>query len=286
MSFPRQLAGVNYGPAPRGFGPALPLPPRWIIIHDTGNSASASDEVHYAASRTDPQADWTSAHFYVDTTGVIGSVPLDEHAWAAFDNANGHSWQIEMCGHDAGEPGAVPDATIHNTALLVARLITLARGSWPDALPVRFVSADGIAAGESGITGHLEFTQEEHRAGGHTDPGYRFDWNAFIDEVAAALGEPPTPQTPQTSWTETIVTNLPTLSQGATGPDVKRLQGLILAAGGYVGAEGIDGNFGPHTEDGLAKLQASHKIPNSVKADGTGDGIAGQGTWTWLLSWS
>lgn len=274
---------MNYGPLPRGFGGTLAGAPTWIIIHDTSNTASASDEAHYAASRTDPEADWTSAHFYVDQTGVIGSVPLNEHAWAAFDRANSHSWQIEMCGNDAGTPGAVSYTTIRNTAQLVARLITLARGSWPDALPVRFVDAAGIAAGESGITGHLEFTEAEHRAGGHTDPGYRFDWNAFLDEVAAATGEPPIPQT---SWTESIVNNLPTLSQGATGPDVKRLQGLILAAGGYVGAEGIDGQFGPHTEDGLAKLQASHAIPNSVKRDGTGDGIAGQGTWTWLLSWS
>ena len=284
MTIPSRLAGVNYGPLPRGFGGTLAGAPTWIIIHDTSNSASASDEAHYAASRTDDEANWTSAHFYVDTTGVIGSTPLDEHAWAAFDRANSHSWQIEMCGHDAGEPGAVPASTIRQTAQLVARLITLARGSWPDALPVRFVDAAGIAAGQSGITGHLEFTEAEHRAGGHTDPGYRFDWGLFIELVQAGLGEQPTID--ETSWTETIVNNLPTLALGATGPDVKRLQGLILAAGGYVGAEGIDGQFGPHTQDGLAKLQAQHAVPNSVKREGNGDGIAGEGTWTWLLSWS
>lgn len=283
MSFPSQLAGVHYGPAPRGRGPGLALPPRWIVIHDTSNEASASDEAHYAASRADDRADWTSAHFYVDTTGVIGSVPLDEQAWAAFSNANGHGWHIELCGHDAGTPGAVPAATIHNAAQLVARLITLARGSWPDALPARFVTAAGIGDGQSGITGHLEFTQEEHRAGGHTDPGYNFDWNGFLAQVQAAIGEQPTTDT---SWTETIVNNLPTLAQGASGPDVKRLQGLILAAGGYCGPEGIDGSFGPHTHDGLAALQSHHVIPNSVKANGDGDGIAGEATWTWLLTWS
>ena len=76
MTIPSRLAGVNYGPLPRGFGGTLAGAPTWVIIHDTSNSASASDEAHYAASRTDDEANWTSAHFYVDTTGVIGSAML------------------------------------------------------------------------------------------------------------------------------------------------------------------------------------------------------------------
>lgn len=177
MAIQPQLPGIWYGALPKGYGPALIGAPLWVVVHDTGNTASANDESHYAVTRTDPESDWTSAHFYVDQNEIIGSVPLHSQAWAAFGNANAHSWQIEMCGYDAGEPGAVPIATIVRTASLVRTLCILA------SIPMVHIGAAGIAAGQRGIVGHLDFTQEEHRTGGHTDPGYRFDWATFITQV-------------------------------------------------------------------------------------------------------
>src|SRR5207249_7215862 len=107
-----KIAGITYGPLPRPAGPdfiaTLDFPPRMIVIHDTGNTAPATNEAQFAANRTDPPKKWTSAHFYVDTGGPFGSTPLDVVAWGAFHFANHNGWHIEMCGKNAGDPHAVP----------------------------------------------------------------------------------------------------------------------------------------------------------------------------------
>lgn len=255
MNIPTYLPNTQYGASPRGMGPALDLPPRWIVIHDTSNTAPATAEVHYAATRTDDRGNWTSAHFYVDPSAVLGSVPLDHQAWAAFPNANEHGWHIEMCGLDAGSPGAVSPETLARTAGLVAQLAELA------GLPVRHVDAAGIAAGERGITGHLDFTLAEHRTGGHTDPGPRFDWDHFLGLVDARLtGYRPTP-TPQPKG-DPMFSNWITVKRGSTGDGVRVAQGLLLARGYSVGSpSGVpDGEFGPMTEQSTRVLQAAHGI--------------------------
>jgi len=175
---PAQLPGVSYGQAAKAGAVAsiLALPPRLIVIHDTSDSGSAANEAHYAATRTDTRDQWTSAHFYVDTAGVTGSLPLDRQAWAAFGYANAHGWQIEMCGRDANTPGAVPAATIATTATLVRRLCDLA------GIPRVKLSPAQVAAGASGICGHYDITIGL-KVGTHTDPGPAFDWAAFVVAV-------------------------------------------------------------------------------------------------------
>jgi hypothetical protein len=178
-----QIPGVPYGPAPRttAVTSALSWPPRLVVIHDTGNTASAADEAHYAATRTDAQANWTSCHAYIDTSGMLGSLPLPLQAWAAFSYANQHGWHLEMCGMNAGAPGAVPAITIATTARLAAQLCDLA------GIPKVHLGPADVAAGKSGITGHWDITQGLH-VGTHDDPGPTFDWSAFIAAVNSANG--------------------------------------------------------------------------------------------------
>lgn len=178
MTIPGTLPGVPYASPPRAAAPAsaLSLPPRLVVIHDTSNTASAQAEAHYAATRTDAQASWTSAHFYVDTSGPLGSLVLNKQAWAAYSYANSHAWQIEMCGTNAGTPTAVPAVTIAHTAALAARLCALA------GIPVVHLGPADVAAGKSGICGHWDITQGLH-VGTHDDPGPAFDWAGFINMV-------------------------------------------------------------------------------------------------------
>lgn len=171
-----QLAGVPYGPLPTAAktAAALAQPPRLIVIHDTSNSASKEAEAKYASTR--PLQGATSAHFYVDTGGPLGSVPLSKQAWAAYGYANRNGWHIEMCGYNAGMKGAVPQATIDLTAHLVRQLCDLA------GIPMVKLTPDEVAAGKRGICGHWDITTGLG-VGDHDDPGRLFDWPAFIAAV-------------------------------------------------------------------------------------------------------
>lgn len=86
---------------------------------------------------------------------------------------------------------------------------------------------------------------------------------------------------PVTDLTEAMVQQLPTLRLGATGPMVRRVQGLLVAAGHDLGTtglrkDGIDGTFGAATDKAVRDLQAATGI--------TADGVVGPGqTWPKLL---
>jgi len=171
-----QLAGVPYAALPTAatVASALAFPPRLVVIHDTSNSATAQQEALYAASR--PIDGATSAHFYVDGNGPLGSVPLNKQAWAAYSYANGNGFHIEMCGYNAGQRGAVPPVTIGHTARLVRKLCDLA------GIPMVKLGPGEVAAGKRGICGHWDITTGLG-VGTHDDPGPAFDWAAFIAAV-------------------------------------------------------------------------------------------------------
>jgi hypothetical protein len=71
---------------------------------------------------------------------------------------------------------------------------------------------------------------------------------------------------------EVNVAALPTLRQGASGQQVRNLQGLLIAAGRQVS---VDGAFGPATTRSLTDWQRA--------AGGAPDGVAGPWTWRTLL---
>ena len=83
----------------------------------------------------------------------------------------------------------------------------------------------------------------------------------------------PVPPPPPPNWTEEIVKELPTLAQGATGADVRSVQGLLTARN-YSTA--IDGIFGPNTNANVRSFQAAHGL--------AADGIVGPNTWPKLLN--
>jgi len=82
-----------------------------------------------------------------------------------------------------------------------------------------------------------------------------------------------------TDWTDDIVSDLPTLRQGATGHAVRIVQGLLDIYGFSLRTDGI---FGPLTHQAVSSYQVSHRVANSV-VNGAGDGIVGPMTWRSLL---
>lgn len=172
---PTRIAGIEYAAAPRAAtkASALSWPPRLVVIHDTGNNSSTRfDEAAFAASRTDSSASWTSAHAYVDPGGALGSLPLNLQAWAAYSYANQHGVHIEMCRTGAG----VAAATVRNTTPIVRWLCQQA------GIPMVKLSPSDVAAGRSGVCGHLDITIGLG-VGDHEDPGRNFDWAGFMAQV-------------------------------------------------------------------------------------------------------
>lgn len=77
-----------------------------------------------------------------------------------------------------------------------------------------------------------------------------------------------------------IMADWPTITPGMTGQHVRNAQALLNAHGASLIVDGLDG---PKTTAALAHFQAERQVPNSVKADGTGDGQAGPQTMIALL---
>lgn len=214
------LPGVTYAPLPKGLGPEL-IAPRLIVVHDTGNTASAAQEASYAHTRSDVRSRWTSAHFYADTSGVLGSCPLDVRAWAV-PPLNGASWSIELCGKN----GSLPGITLARGAALVAKLCRLG------GIPIRHVTGSALHD-EAGITGHADVNAVFHEST-HTDPGPTFNWSLFLDAVAAAASIPAT------------------VRRGSTGTAVRKAQYALNLTGAGLH---IDGVFGPLTEAAVRHYQ-------------------------------
>lgn len=73
------------------------LEPKYITIHNTGNNASAQNEINYMQRNNDA----TGFHIAVDDKVAILGIPLDRNAWHAGDGSNGignrQSIGIEIC---------------------------------------------------------------------------------------------------------------------------------------------------------------------------------------------
>ena len=97
------------------------------------------------------------------------------------------------------------------------------------------------------------------------------------NEPSAPPAPTPTPQPApakpaEHDWTTEIIMNLPTLKQGANGQHARNLQGLLVANGQSVTA---DGDFGPKTAAAVKRFQKAAGL--------SADGIVGPKTWRALL---
>lgn len=88
-------------------------------------------------------------------------------------------------------------------------------------------------------------------------------------------------------WTEELIMSLPTARLGHWNTKtVKTIQGLMNRDAQDDGADSLleDGVWGPRTDNRVRGWQAMHSVPNSVRQDGTGDGIFGRQSWTFALT--
>ena len=107
--------------------------------------------------------------------------------------------------------------------------------------------------------------------------GRDLDQSVLFSNFFSATPPPPPPSSTVPTWQVDMMNSLPTIQQGATGPYVRRVQGLCLAA--LSGSKlAIDGIFGPNTTAAVKQAQTAAHV--------TVDGIVGPVTWNVLVTGS
>lgn len=117
-------------------------------------------------------------------------------------------------------------------------------------------------------------TLKVYTGNGH-DRWSHISWYRSKADQHASLwsSNPSKPSTPPQDWTKKIIMALPTLNIGDEGQSVRRLQGLLIAAGSYDSK--VDGSFGSNTERAVRREQQQANIKV--------DGVVGPQTWSKLL---
>ena len=209
-------------------------------------------------------ASQASAHFGVSQSGEIWQFGPIGKGWIAWHCAAGNAeWYGIEFADDGNPANPLTQAQVTAAAQLVECLSAFA------GFPLQVSNSTSVKGyGWHGMGGEAW--------GGHLQcPGdVRKAQRGQIVALAMAIRSGK-PVPPKEGWTAAMITDLPTLSQGATGDDVRTVQGLCTARGH---AAAVDGAFGPATASAVAACQQSAGI--------TVDQIVGQQTWTYLVTGS
>lgn len=140
------------------------MKPKWIVIHNTANDASAEDEIHYMIGNDSP----VSYHYAVDDKEAIQGLPLDRNAFhcgdGVFGEGNRYGIGIEICYSKSG--GERFYQAERNAAKLVAKL--LKQYGW----------------GIDKVKRHYDFSPYKQVC---PYLSMKLGWNRFLDMVQAEL---------------------------------------------------------------------------------------------------
>lgn len=188
---------------------------KYIVVHNTGNSAPAENEVSYMINNDNS----TSFNAAVDDVEIVIGIPLNRGAFAAGTrDFNAHGIHIEICYSTLG--GEKFDKSEKNAAEYIAQL--LKEREWDISHVKKHQDADGKYC--------------PHRT---LDLG----WDRFINMVKSFMGNKPVPVPPPTQ------TRIDVIYQSNNGsrwlPTVKNLEDYAgnlgePASGLYMSADGVD----------------------------------------------
>jgi len=166
----------------RYFNPGRSKPIDLVVLHDMEWAETLTTAEGCASMFHRPDSPKGSAHYCIDVDSIVQCVKEEDVAWhAKGGDVNARSIGIEMAGYAKQTPEQWADdystKMLDRTANLVADIC--ARHN----LPIKFVDAAGLLAGERGITTHREVTKAYKVVGGHVDPGPNFPMYDFVIKV-------------------------------------------------------------------------------------------------------
>lgn len=156
----------------------------WVVIH-TAEGARTVESLGAYFAKTTTQA---SSHVGIDDNRIEQYVDYSQAAWT-LRNGNSRSDNAELCGFAAWSRDQWLNEHRHMLELAAQwiRERCQARG-----IPIRHLTPAQVAAGESGVIGHYDYTLGA-RDGSHTDPGPGFPWDTVLG-MAVTGGPTPAPQ--------------------------------------------------------------------------------------------
>ncbi len=240
-----------------------------LVIHTMESPEkpdTAESVANWFAGSTAPQA---SAHYCVDENSVVQCVHDMDVAWHA-PGANHNGIGIEHAGRAAQTKADWADD--YSVKMLELSADLAARKCKEFDIPVAWLGPADLVAGKRGITGHVQVSQAFKKSD-HSDPGPAFPVQAYLALVREHMGDAHVAPEDH-HWKEKTAAQTPTLTSGAKGYQVKRLQQMLKQRGFDPGA--ADGIFGAATTAAVEKAQKAHKL--------AADGIAGPLTWKALLA--
>lgn len=180
MAQSAEYPDLPYVGPPMHYRSGRPGTPKWVVIHNTSNArlASAEAEASYATHRPDS----VSSHYYCDRDSLVHSLRTSDTAFHAGGNpGNPYGIAYEV----TGQNGLSRDWWLANVAWdLLARQV--GRDCLKYAIPVRYVTAAGLARGDKGITTHND-CRLAWGGTDHTDPGPGWPMDHLLALVRAHL---------------------------------------------------------------------------------------------------
>lgn len=225
-----------------------------IVIHDMEaperpNTAENIANYFATSSRV------ASAHWNFDSDSAIRSVQDKNVAYHA-PGANHNGLGYEHAGYARQTREEWLDE--YSIAMLKISAYQASIDCAKYSLPVNYVDVNGLLQGRRGITTHWDVSRAFRRST-HWDPGPNFPMEIYLDLVR---GIPV--QASQTSNPVASTTFI--LRRGDMGLAVRDWQTLLHGAG-LLSKDGIDGVFGPNTENATRQWQRTIGVPD--------DGIVG-----------
>ncbi len=240
-----------------------------LVIHTMESPEkpdTAESVAHWFAGSTAPQA---SAHYCIDDNSIVQCVRDEDVAWHA-PGANHNGLGFEHAGRAAQSKHDWSDE--YSTKLLELSAQLVAEKCTEHHIPAVWLQPADLRAGKRGITGHVQVSDAFKRTD-HRDPGTQFPVEAYLALVREKMGDAHVPEHAHRGLQKAADQN-PTLEEGATGYQVKRLQRLLRDH--HFDPGEIDGIFGPNTKKAVVAAQKAHGLNAS--------GIAGVMTWHALIA--
>lgn len=241
---------------------------RGVVIHWTANERRGADaQAHYRFfSQAKVKA---SAHYFVDDKTILRIIPEDEMAYHVGAKQyktnqfgsypNNCLIGVEMCVNADGNFAE----TYKRAVWLVADILKRYNLN-PDTCLVRHFDVTGkdcprMFVNDAAAQKYMGMTAEA------AWQKFRSDVKTLFHSTSKTSDIPTPAASPQSN-------DKPLLKRGSKGEAVKTLQSLLNQLGYSVGA--VDGIFGPATENGVKRFQASCGL--------VADGIVGPKTWAAL----
>lgn len=209
---------------------------------------------------SDPLADWLDVEAGAANEGeIVGWLERAQADWHAGIRP-GQRWP-GLYMSESNVPGAV--VILERAGALIERPVPF----WVANYSISHDEAVRRVASALGPYPAYGYQYDDHALSGIADASvFALNWvTSFAGPV-----QPPAP-----TWTDTLVQNLPTLTEGNTtaNQDVRDMQGLLNS---WKFATLIDGYFGPKTKANVIAFQGAVGIAK--------DGVVGEATWQKLLN--